>query len=384
MKFSNITLAIAAAALALAGCNRVGEGESNFDNKVYIKQAENNNTLSIALKPKDVTLSKTIQAALAKPQQTDVNVTYRADFSLLDHYAKSTGMEYTALSVDHYSFSATEALINSGNVRSNDIRIDFTDLNELPRGVNFLLPVTIENSNGVDVLEGSKTLYYVIRQGAMINTAVSMTENYFEVPTFATSPAAQGLTRITFEALIRPRKWKEISTIMGVEDYCLVRVGDTFPKNTVQLAYTGANLRGPDLVAGDWMHLACTYDLGTESFKWYINGEMVQASSMTFPYSTIDLGNNPKNDRNFYIGYSYLPDRYFDGDMCEVRIWNTVRTQQEIAENIYDVDPTTAGLVAYWKFDEGSGMTVIDHSANGNNAVAKNAVKWVKVELPAN
>ncbi len=382
MKFSNIFLAIASVALALAGCNRVDENESNFDNKVYIQQAESDNTMSITLKSKDVNLSKNIQASLAKPQGADVKVIYKADPSLVDHYTQSTGMQCTPLSADHYSLSTTQALITAGNVRSNEIQINFTGLNELPRNVNFVLPVTIESSEGVDILEGSRTVYYILRQGATINSAVYMAENYFEIPTFATSPAAQNMTRVTFEALIRPHAWKAISSIMGIEEYFLIRVGDTFPQNAVQLAY-GANLRGPDLVAGDWMHFACTYDIATKKFRWYVNGVLKQENDLTFPYTTINLGDNPKNANNFYIGYSYSFDRWFDGDMCEVRIWNTARTQQEIMDNIYEVDPTSEGLVAYWKFDEGSGSQVKDYTANGNHAVAKYPVTWIKVELPA-
>lgn len=383
MKLIHISLAIAAAALALAGCDRVSEGESNFDNKVYIQQAESNNTQSITLKAKDVTLSKDIQAALAKPQQTDVTVTYKADPSLADHFVQATGIQCTVLDAAHYSLSADQALIPAGSVRSNEVQVNFAALNELDRDINYLLPVTIQHSVGVDILESSKTLYYVLRQGATINTAVYAGENYFELPTFATSPAVQNLTEVTFEALINPHAWKSISSIMGVEGYFLIRVGDTFPQNVVQLAHPLGNLRGPELTAGDWMHFACTYDIAGKSFKWYINGELKQENVFSWFQPTISLGTNPANTNKFFLGYSYAFDRWFDGDMCEVRIWNKVRTQQEIADNIYEVDPATEGLVAYWKFDEGSGKEIKDHSSSGNHAVAKNPVTWIKVELPA-
>lgn len=46
------------------------------------------------------------------------------------------------------------------------------------------------------------------------------------------------------------------------------------------------------------------------------------------------------------------------------------------------MDPKSEGLVAYWKFNEGSGSTVVDRTGNGNDAVAKNPIKWVKMTLP--
>ena len=57
----------------------------------------------------------------------------------------------------------------------------------------------------------------------------------------------------------------------------------------------------------------------------------------------------------FKIGHSYgEPEnmtRQLNGEICEVRIWNVIRSQEEIYRNMYDVDPQTTGLKAYWKFN---------------------------------
>lgn len=59
-----------------------------------------------------------------------------------------------------------------------------------------------------------------------------------------------------------------------------------------------------------------------------------------------------------------------------------MRTQEEIASNVYEVDPASEGLVAYWKCDEGAGDTIRDHTGNGNNGTANSALKWNSVSLP--
>ena len=50
----------------------------------------------------------------------------------------------------------------------------------------------------------------------------------------------------------------------------------------------------------------------------------------------------------FKIGHSYgEPEnmtRQLNGEICEVRIWNVIRSQEEIYKNMYDVDPQTTGL----------------------------------------
>ena len=51
----------------------------------------------------------------------------------------------------------------------------------------------------------------------------------------------------------------------------------------------------------------------------------------------------------FKIGHSYgEPEnmtRQLNGEICEVRIWNVIRSQEEIYKNMYDVDPQTTGLI---------------------------------------
>ncbi len=63
--------------------------------------------------------------------------------------------------------------------------------------------------------------------------------------------------------------------------------------------------------------------------------------------------NSLKNSvHGFFIGRSFNDDkRQLCGNIAEVRIWSVARTQQEIWDNMYSVDPQTEGLAAYWKFD---------------------------------
>ena len=68
--------------------------------------------------------------------------------------------------------------------------------------------------------------------------------------------------------------------------------------------------------------------------------------------------------------------RMLDGEICEVRVWSVVRTREEIYRNMYDVDPQTPGLCAYWKFNEGQGDTVKDWTGHGNDAVSHSPATW--------
>ena len=48
---------------------------------------------------------------------------------------------------------------------------------------------------------------------------------------------------------------------------------------------------------------------------------------------------------------------------------------------MYTVDPTTEGLIAYWKFNEGTGGNIHDYTEHGND-LSGGTVEWVNVELP--
>jgi hypothetical protein len=122
-----------------------------------------------------------------------------------------------------------------------------------------------------------------------------------------------------------------------------------------------------------------TYDENTRELKVYINGHLM--ASATKSYSIDIVGNG--TDRNFMVGKSYDDTRYLTGCISEVRVWDVIRTADEIANNIYSVDPTSAGLIAYWKFDDQSSFTVKDYSGNGNDLTANSALAWKNVSLPA-
>jgi hypothetical protein len=117
----------------------------------------------------------------------------------------------------------------------------------------------------------------------------------------------------------------------------------------------------------------------------YVNGEeKFSGSGTTYP-GGVDLGKklSTHSTNKFYIGFSYEANRDFKGNMCEVRIWNVIRTQEEIASSMYEVEPDTPGLVAYWKMDESSGNTIKDYTGNGLDGKVKNIpLKWISVELP--
>ena len=68
--------------------------------------------------------------------------------------------------------------------------------------------------------------------------------------------------------------------------------------------------------------------------------------------------------------------------MLEKNIPIGISDFEEIRGNhFYYVDPKSEGLVAYWKFDEGQGVSITDY-ANENNLTANKDLIWKPLELP--
>lgn len=404
-KYITYLTLLASVLVALSACNRVDEEDSDFDNVAYIEEAKSVKSEFIGLRNKDTQVEREIKASLALPTNSQVTINYKVDFSLVNYYNIISLTQCEALPETFYELSETEAVIPAGEVRSTAIDVIFKDLDNLPRSKTFILPVTIASASNINILEGSRTFYYLLRKGAPITTAANIDKTALYVPTMSDTGVASGLNnlgQVTLEALVRADEWgganAGISTLMGIEGYFLIRFGDSSYEDQLQLATAstfGGNWPARDaskrLPKGEWLHIALTYDLaGTKEIIVYINGKVQSKENRGSAVSlnlTRATGSSPLN--RFYIGKSWNDERPFHGEICETRIWNVVRTQEELVASKYEVDPATPGLLAYWKFDEGTGNVIQDYSGHGNNLTlapkedetSNNPLKWVSIEL---
>jgi len=109
-----------------------------------------------------------------------------------------------------------------------------------------------------------------------------------------------------------------------------------------------------------WYHLAVTYDGQTGSsgtVKLYLDGEEI-GDPTTVPGAKIS------SIKSIWFGRWVAA---IAGDMGMVSIHSRVLSQQEIRANMScGVNSASAGLFAYWPFDEGSGHVIADASGHGH------------------
>lgn len=379
------------AVLLLSGCQ---EKEWTYENKLFL--SGDSMVSNTVLKSSLSSLEKTVVSAVARPEEKDITITYSSDESLVETYSAIYKEDAVIMPAENYTISAMSAKLPAGNVESEPVTISFSRLNELPLDRTFVLPFSIVSADNIGVLDSKRTSYFVFKGGSLINVAADMEDkNYISIPSIENgSKSAEilnGLTDYTLEALICGNRFDPgIQSIMGIERVFLIRISDNgLDPNQLQIVTPMGNITHASnmhLTPGKWTHIAVTADSQTKTFSVYLDG--VLAASQTYStWSTIDLGKpNTQSDKGyqyFHIGYSYEAGREFNGMFSECRVWNVVRTQEEIVTYQYEVDPESEGLIAYWKFDEGRGETITDRTGNGNDGQAHESLTWVPVSLPA-
>lgn len=132
---------------------------------------------------------------------------------------------------------------------------------------------------------------------------------------------------------------------------------------------------GVTIPLNEWSHIACTYD--GKVAKIYMNGVLTDSRTIATSTTSITWSTNPTA---IYFGKCTNSDGslFFKGGVDDVRIWKTVKTQAEIAANM-DVKllGTESNLAAYWKVDEGTGLTANDATANNYDGTLKNGTAWI-------
>jgi len=129
-----------------------------------------------------------------------------------------------------------------------------------------------------------------------------------------------------------------------------------------------------------WYHVAATHNGANSTLSLYVNGVLIGTTStpaaMTNSSNPLRLGKWNSNGALSSAG------RYFNGSLDEVRIWNVQRTLAQIKNDMYhEIDPSTSGLTAYYRFSEGiangdnTALTATIDLANGNSSTLNGFTK---------
>ena len=189
------------------------------------------------------------------------------------------------------------------------------------------------------------------------------------------------VSNITVEGWIKAAEFSNNKRILDKGDNSLLfwdYAYETSPGGGLQI-----NLLGPDtswwefrydMNYNEWYHFAWTFSDSGE-LKSYINGELTRTSN--FP------GEITLNSNNLIIASNrgYNP---FEGKIDELRLWNVVRTGEEIRESMHlPLNGLEDGLVSYWQFNEGNGTTVEDNGFDNDGTLYNmDEEDWITSTIP--
>jgi uncharacterized delta-60 repeat protein len=128
---------------------------------------------------------------------------------------------------------------------------------------------------------------------------------------------------------------------------------------------------GGTLNDNNWHHVAVSFNGST--LTAYIDGVIVGSTNTAYSTTGNLLG----------LGASYRTTswgEHLNGNIDEVRIWNTAKSQSEIQDKMNcELMGNETGLVSYYKFNQGNGAannatitTAVDASPSANNATLNN------------
>jgi hypothetical protein len=124
---------------------------------------------------------------------------------------------------------------------------------------------------------------------------------------------------------------------------------------------------------GTWHHAVIRYNANTSTMDGLLDGVASGTiSGSRFVPSNLYYAFGAEDFTNLGSG------AYFNGQLDEIRIWNTARTNSEINQyREQSVPVNSTNLVAYYKLDENSGALAMDATSNNYHASAINSPNWI-------
>lgn len=413
----NFKFIIRIAVLALlVSCNRFEPVDHVFDNCAYLDVSATSQTQAATFGNRVGSLEKHLCVALSYPSDKDVKATISVDASLTDAFNHRYGTDYQLLPDAYLDFSPVSVTIEAGKVNSEKVSIGFKNLmgqgedqtGAMETDKTYLLPVRL-SSEDISTMDGSSVAYYLVKRSSAITVAAQLTDNWIEFPLMDTpgevADAYNGLTALTYEALVNVDRFDldnkdgvcNISTVMGVEQYLLLRIGDAnFERQCLQFDGSGNGSQfgklpsksdpAKKLYSGSWYHVACTYDQNERVARIYVNGKLIDEvkeagvagptadNKITLAMRALGM----PEAYQFFIGKSYNDFRPLQGKIAEARVWRVARTGDEIWKNMYRIEnpKDQKDLIGYWKFNDGEGNVVKDYSWVGNHGKAVGDIIW--------
>lgn len=120
-----------------------------------------------------------------------------------------------------------------------------------------------------------------------------------------------------------------------------------------------------------WQHLAVTFD--GMNYKIYVNGVDSGTLACSDPcrtFTSINWFTDGDGNQSGWWGSCKIL-------VSEARIWSVARSAVQIQNSMVQVSPSSEGLEAYWRLNEGEGKNFVDATGHNHSLTTSKDVVWV-------
>ncbi|GAB6009788.1 BT_3987 domain-containing protein [Dysgonomonas reticulitermitis] len=352
---------------------RCSEG-NNFDpNKKVLMVTGTGSNPVVKFLVENVPSTYPVTVSASDKVAKDVVVTLEHDPSLVEAYNAANKTTYYPVPASSITLDGTQVVIEAGKASSSVVNVRVVDDSKFEGVRIYLVPITIKDSGGMDVLKSSKTIYLRISRTVgfpsldISSTTGAMNSNFY----FTDAQAIPRNNAFTYEIKFLANAWKAPNLANGasISRLCAFEQIDESKAIMLRFGEAGSNPNILQVVnpiggffcktefeAGRWYTLSFVYN--GKGLAAYVDGVK----------DTEVLGTMDGNFQRFELGMSwastYRQRQYFPGRIAEIRVWTKALSANQIQLGNCGVDPGADGLAAYWKLDEGTGW--IFHDATGH------------------
>ena len=340
-----------------------GEGDK-FDYKktvVLITGTETNPLTKFVVE--DTPASYAITASATDKVNKDVKVKFAIDETQLDVYNKKYGTNYYKVPEGAVTLDNVDVVIEAGKSFSTPATVKVVSTENFAEGRVYVVPVTMTQVDGLEVLQPSKTIFLQISRIIHFTSLNISNTNLYSNFIFP-DEKKQELSNFTYEIKFYSQYWHKIARLCAFtskdeQRSSMLRFGEEgMDVNALQWVSPSGSIVSSTRFATDrWYMLSLVYD--GSKLTMYVNG-VKDAQG--------DGDGKPVSFQRFELGMSwtsYRTSQYFRGRVAEARVWNRALGAAELQMGLCSVDPASEGLVAYWKMNEGEGSIFKDATGHG-------------------
>ena len=291
--------------------------------------------------------------------------------------------------LSRFTYSLTDDASGRFAIDSRTGEITVADGSQLDYESNVSHNVTVEVTDAADNRYGEVMSIAVLNALESSNTAPTGLSSGIELNMDGGNDAylvaddgsaiLGGLDRLTLEIAFATNSTEVPSLLSYAADHSSgndLKVQLDYPSNRLAFHLDGSAVFSGaidfrDLLDGQKHSVAVSWESASGAWVFYVDGEYVDSGTGFGTGKTIDAGGTllfgQEQDSN---GGGFQEEEQFRGNLYDVRIWDEVRSEAEIALNYqHKVDPASlpAGLVANWQMDGFNGANEVVDVVSGNN-----------------